>query len=76
MDFSRSEKPTHNPFIESFNGNFRDECLNVHWFLSLDDAREKIEHWRQDSNEFRSHCSLDNVTQGEFRLAHLDAGIL
>jgi putative transposase len=43
LNFSRLGKPTDNAFIESFNGSFRDECLNVHWFLSLADAREKIE---------------------------------
>ena len=45
-DFSRPGKPTDNAFVESLSGSFRDECLNVHWFLSLDDAREKIEQWR------------------------------
>ncbi len=44
MDYPRPGKPTNNPFIESFNGSFRDECLNTHWFLSLDDARRKIEN--------------------------------
>lgn len=44
LDFSRPGKPTDNPFIESFNGSFRDECLNSHWFLSLNDARDKIEN--------------------------------
>jgi putative transposase len=48
LDFSRPGKPTDNPYIESFNGSFRDECLNAHWFLSLEDAREKIENWRQE----------------------------
>lgn len=47
FDFSRPGRPTDNPFIESFNGSFRDECLNTHWFLSLEDARGKIESWRQ-----------------------------
>ena len=42
LDFSRPGKPTDNAFIESFNGSFRDECLNVNWFLSIDDAKEKI----------------------------------
>ena len=60
IDFSRPGKPTDNPFIESFNGSFRDECLNVHWFLSLDDARQKIESWRCDYNHFRPHSSLEN----------------
>ena len=53
LDFSRPGKPTDNPFIESFNGSLRDECLNVHWFMSLQDARAKIESWRQDYNHFR-----------------------
>ncbi len=42
LDFSRPGKPTENPFIESFNGSFRDECLSVNWFMSLEDARQKI----------------------------------
>lgn len=53
LDFSRPGKSTDNPHIESFNGSFRDECLNLHWFLSLEDAREKNEGWRVDYNEFR-----------------------
>lgn len=66
LDYSRPGKPTDNPFIESFNGSFRDECLNTHWFLSLDDARQKIENWRQDYNHFRTHSSLGDVTPAEF----------
>lgn len=66
LDFSRPGKPTDNPFIESFNGSFRDECLNIHWFLSLEDAQEKIEHWRQDYNQQRPHSSLNNQTPVEF----------
>jgi putative transposase len=50
LDFSRPGKPTDNPFIESFNGSFRDECLNVSWFLSLADAKEKIEAFKDDYN--------------------------
>jgi putative transposase len=46
LDFSRPGKPTDNAFIESFNGRFRQECLNESWFLSLEDAREKVETWR------------------------------
>ena len=67
LDFSRPGKPTDNAFIESFNGSFRDECLNMHWFLSLDDAREKIEAWRRDYNDFRPHSSLGDMTPSEFR---------
>ena len=65
LDYSRPGKPTDNQFIESFNGSFRDECLNVNWFLSLLDAREKIENWRREYNEFRPHCSLENLTPNE-----------
>ncbi|MCS3434381.1 transposase InsO family protein [Klebsiella sp. BIGb0407] len=70
MDFSRPGKPTDNAFIESFNGSLRDECLNVHWFLSLEDALEKIEHWRQEYNHFRPHSSLNNLTPVEFVRSH------
>ena len=66
LDFSRPGKPTDNALIESFNGSFRDECLNTHWFLSLDDARQKIEDWRQDYNRFRPHSSLGNMAPDEF----------
>ena len=43
LDFSRPGKPTDNPFMESFNGSFRDECLDLHWFLSIEDVQQKIE---------------------------------
>jgi putative transposase len=66
LDYSRPGKPTDNPFIESFNGSFRDECLNTHWFLSLEDAREKVETWRYDYNHFRPHSSLENSTPALF----------
>lgn len=58
LDFSSPEKPTDN----AFNGSFRDECLNTNWFMSLGDARKKIETWRQDYNHFRPHSSLDDTT--------------
>jgi putative transposase len=66
MDFSRPGRPTDNPFIESFNGSFRDECLNIHWFLSLQDAREKIETWRVDYNQVRPHSALGNLPPRQF----------
>ena len=66
LSFSRPGKPVDNCFIESFNGSFRDECLNVNWFLSMEDAREKIENWRKDYNGFRPHSSLDDMTPDEF----------
>ncbi len=55
-----------NAMIESFNGSFRDECLNVNWFFSIEDVREKIEPWRQDYNENRPHSSLGNISPEEF----------
>ncbi len=60
LDFSRPGKPTDNAFIESFNGKFRAECLNTHWFMSLDDARSKLENWRKDYNEVRPHSAIGN----------------
>ena len=60
LDFSRPGKPTDNAFIESFNGKFRAECLNAHWFLGLEDAREKLEAWRRDYNELRPHSPIGN----------------
>ncbi|MNS98665.1 IS2 transposase TnpB [compost metagenome] len=66
LDFSRPGKPTDNAFIESFNGSFRDECLNVNWFLSLDDARDKIEEWRDEYNHRRPHMALAGQTPAEF----------
>ncbi len=55
-------QPTDNAFIESFNSRFRQECLNEHWFLSLEDATEKIEAWRSHYNEQRPHSSLGYQT--------------
>ena len=66
LDFSRPGKPTDNAYIESFNARFRLECLNEHWFLSLEDAREKIESWREDYNHRRPHSSLDDLTPVAF----------
>lgn len=64
--FIRPGKPVENAYIESFNGKFRDECLNEHWFTSLKDAQEKIEAWRKDYNRNRPHSSLGNLTPEEF----------
>ncbi|MGS0065586.1 integrase core domain-containing protein, partial [Escherichia coli] len=66
MDFSRPGKPTDNPFIESFNGSLRDECLNIHWFLSLEDAQDKLDSWRRKYNHERTHSSLNDMTPAEF----------
>lgn len=59
-------KPTQNAYIESFNGRFREECLNLNWFTSLDEAQRIIEDWRIDYNECRPHSSLKYQTPNEF----------
>lgn len=66
LDFINPGKPNENAFIESFNGRFRDECLNGNWFVSLEDARRTIEEWRVDYNENRPHSSLGGLTPKEF----------
>jgi putative transposase len=66
LHFIRPGKPVDNAFIESFNGKFRDECLNENWFVDLDDARTKIETWRIDYNEVRPHSALGNRTPAEY----------
>lgn len=58
LSFIQPGKPTQNAFVESFNGKFRDSCLNQHWFRSLEEARSVIESWRKDYNEIRPHSSL------------------
>jgi len=68
LHFIDPGKPQQNGFIESFNGRFRDECLNEHWFLSLADARTTVEEWRIDYNQNRPHSSLGNLTPEEFRV--------
>ena len=71
--FIQPGKPTQNAYIESFNGKFRDECLNEHVFISLEGARETIEAWRRDYNTNRPHSSLGNMTPEEFSAAFKQA---
>jgi putative transposase len=66
LEFSRPGKPTDNPFIESFNGHFRAECLGQHWFQSLEEARAIIEAWRVDYNTVRPHRALGQLTPEAF----------
>jgi putative transposase len=66
IDFSRPGKPTDNSFVETFNGSLRDECLNVHWFETMDDAQRSIEAWRRDYNESRPHMALGDMSPAEF----------
>lgn len=66
LHFIQPGKPVQNAFIESFNGKFRDECLNEHWFLTLQEAQLVIEAWRREYNEERTHSTIGNLTPMEF----------
>jgi putative transposase len=66
IDFSRPGKPTDNAHVESFNGTFRQECLNAHWFTTLGEAKEIIQAWRREYNETRPHRALGEQTPNEF----------
>ena len=66
IDFSRPGKPTDNCCVETFNGSLRDECLNVHWFVKMDDAKVTIEAWRRDYNETWPHMALDDAAPEEY----------
>ncbi len=66
LQFIRPGRPMENGHCESFNGRFRDECLNENWFLDLEDARKRIAAWLVDYNHVRPHSSLDNLTPIEF----------
>lgn len=68
LDFIDPGKPTQNAFIESFNGTFREECLNENWFVSLADAQQTIEAWRVEYNTERPHSKLRDCTPREFAL--------
>lgn len=69
LRFIRPGKPVENAYIESFNGKFRDECLNEHWFASLPEARTMIEAWRREYNVERPHSTIGNLTPMEFAQA-------
>ncbi len=70
LHFIDPGKPTQNAFIESFNGRFRDECLNASWFLDLADARRTIEAWRRDYNELRPHSALGRIPPAVYARTH------
>ena len=74
LHFIQPGKPVQNAFIESFNGKFRDECLNEHWFLTLQEAQLVIEAWRREYNEERPHSAIGDVTPQEFIRNH-QAGV-
>ena len=62
--------PTQNAYIESFNGKFRDECLNEQWFETLTQARQEISRWRRDYNEVRPHSAIGRIPPAQFAAAH------
>jgi len=72
LSFIRPGKPNENAYIESFNGKFRDECLNEHWFVTMNQAREVIENWRIEYNTEREHSSLGERTPHEYAQMILD----
>lgn len=71
LAFSRPDTPTDNPYIEAFNGRLRAECLDQHWFASLEEARQLIEAWRIDDNHVRPHTALGNQTPAAYKAAYL-----
>ena len=71
IEFIQPGKPVQNAFIESFNGSFRDECLNMHWFLCLPDAKPTIEAYRRDYNDYRPHSSLGGLTPTQYTEMYL-----
>lgn len=75
LHFITPGRPVENAYIESFNGKFRDECLNEHWFSTLDDARRTIEDWRRDYNEERPHSALGGLPPRDYaaQFANLQA---
>lgn len=66
LAFIRPGKPVENAYVESFNGKFRDKCLNTHYFVTLNEARERIQNWRDEYNTFIPHRSLNGMTPREF----------
>jgi len=63
-------KPTQNAYVESFNGKFRDKCLNEQWFETLAQARQEIARWRRDYNEVRPHSSIGRIPPTQFAALH------
>ena len=66
LDFSRPGKPTDNAYIEAFNSRLRAECVNASWFLSMANARQRVEQWRRDYNDTRPHTALGGLTPSAF----------
>jgi len=68
--YLRPGTPTDNAYIESFNGSFGNECLNMNWFMSNENAKDKVEACKNDYNEFRPHSALTYLTPVEFARKH------
>ena len=66
IDKGKNAKPTQNAFVESLNGKFRNECLNQHWFRTLDEAKYEIDLWREHYNHVRTHSSLNYLPPVEY----------
>ena len=66
LAFIRPGKSVENEYFESFNGKFRDECLNEHWFVTMDHACRAIETWREEYKAERPHRSLADLTPNEY----------
>ena len=73
LEFSRPGKPTDNAFAESFNGRFRDECLNQHSFASVEEVRQTVEAWRIEYNTERPHRALGQQTPAAWAAAWVSA---
>lgn len=70
LHFIQPGTPVQNAFIESFNGKFRDECLNEHWFLTLQKAQLVIEAWRREYDQERTHSAIGDLRPHEFIRNH------
>lgn len=75
IDFIQPGKPVQNCFVESFNGTFRDDCLNLHWFTALAAAKVHIESWRREYNTERPHSSLKRLPPAKFAELHASGGV-
>jgi putative transposase len=74
LEFIRPGRPVENAFIESFNASLRKECLNAHWFQSIEEARWRVEEWRKEYNGERPHSSLGDLTPREYAREHEPEG--
>jgi len=75
LAFIEPGKPQQNAYIESFNGKFRDECLNEHWFVSMRHSREIIAAWRREYNSERPHSSLGYLTPQQFAKTFFESAL-